>query len=213
MIAYLLPGFIGLVGISTVSPAISAWLATSSDGQPTVGGFLYVTIASLALGMFASGLRWLVIDTVHHKSGIRAPNWDFAQLQSNLAAYDLLVEFHYRHYQFYANSFVVIALNYFVRLAGGCQICGGPGWVDAGFLFVEVVLFATSRDTLRKYYARVSHILAASAKSRKEKHHGKRRQPSQRYKESEDSEIQRETSNPDKAGATGSSSEQPDGEE
>lgn len=180
VIAYLLPGFIAVAALSGPIPAIASWLATSPDGQPTVGGFLYVTIASLAAGMFASSCRWVIIDSLHHRTGIKRPSWDFSQLQSNLAAYGLLVELHYRYYQFNANTFVVVAFAYVIRLGGSCTWCGGPAWVDFGFVIVEAVLFATSRDTLRKYYARVSQVLAAGGSSRKEKsHHVKRRQPSQ----------------------------------
>lgn len=165
VIAYLLPGFIVVVAVSGVVPTLQPWLATAPDGQPTVGGFLYVTLASLAAGMLVSSIRWLLIDTLHHRTGIKRPRWDFSRLQSNLAAYSLLVEFHYRYYQFNANTFIAVVSAYLVRLAGDCRWCGGAGWTDLGFVIIEVVLFATSRDTLRKYYARVSQVLAADGSS------------------------------------------------
>lgn len=159
VIAYLVPGFITVISVAGVVPGVGIWLATSSDGQPSVGGFLYVTVASVAAGMLVSSIRWLVIDAIHHRTGIIPPRFDFTQLQGNLAAFGLLVDFHYRYYQFNANTAVAIAFAYCVRLAGGCAWCGGIGWVDFGFVIIEVVLFATSRDTLRKYYARASDVL------------------------------------------------------
>lgn len=169
VIAYLVPGFVAVIAVSGLVPTIQPWLAMAPDGQPTVGGFLFVTLASIAAGMLVSSIRWLLLDSIHHRTGIRHPKWDFSQLQENLAAYNLLVEFHYRYYQFNANTFVAVLLAYGSRLAGGCQWCGGPGWVDAGFVIVEAVLFATSRDTLRKYYVRVSQVLKADTDSGKEK--------------------------------------------
>lgn len=150
--------------MSGIVPAMQSWLATVPDGQPTVGGFLYVTLASLAAGMLVSSIRWMLIDSVHHRTGVKRPRWDFSRLQANLSAYNLLVEFHYRYYQFNANTFVAVAFAYLVRLAGGCW-WSGAGWADVGFVIIEVVLFATSRDTLRKYYARVSQVLAADGSS------------------------------------------------
>ncbi|MCC7316598.1 MAG: hypothetical protein IT419_17545 [Planctomycetes bacterium] len=213
VIAYLLPGFIAVVALSGPVPAVASWLAASPEGQPTVGGFLYVTIASLAAGMFASSLRWLALDSLHHRTGIKPPSWDFSQLQSNLAAYGLLVDFHYRYYQFNANTFIAVALAYLVRLSGGCRWCGGAGWVDFGFVIVEVVLFATSRDTLRKYYARVSQVLAASDSSRKEKCHVERRQPSQSDDSGEYPEAQRDQGDAPEGGEAGRGPERPGGEE
>ncbi len=212
VIAYLVPGFIAVVVIGGLVPTIQPWLAIVPDGQPTVGGFLFVMLASVAAGMLVSSIRWLLIDTVHHRTGIGPPRWDFSRLQSNLAAYNLLVEFHYRYYQFNANTLVAVALAYLVRLSGGCRWCGGAGWMDFGFVIVEAVLFATSRDTLRKYYARVSQVLAASDNSRKEIRHVERRQPSQSDNSGERPDAQGEHDAPE--GGEGSlGPEWPDGEE
>lgn len=164
LIAYLIPGFVTVVAVGGVVPTVHTWLAAAPEEQPTLGGFLYVTLASLAAGMFVSSVRWLLIDTLHHRTGIRQPGWDFAGLQSNLAAYSLLVDFHYRYYQFNANTFIAVGLAYGVRLAGGCGWCGGAGWTDFGFVIVEAVLFVTSRDTLRKYYVRGSQALSLGGK-------------------------------------------------
>ena len=51
VIAYLLPGFVTLWGLSHFSPTIQTWLTSSQSGAPSVSGFLYVTLVSLALGL------------------------------------------------------------------------------------------------------------------------------------------------------------------
>lgn len=50
LIAYILPGFIVLWGLSHFSTTIAGWLGATADG-PTVGGFLYVTLASVGAGL------------------------------------------------------------------------------------------------------------------------------------------------------------------
>lgn len=158
-IAYLVPGFIVMLAFTSVSSMVSAWVEAGPGTQPSVGGFMFVTLASLAAGLVVSAIRWACIDSLHHMTGIRGPKWSFVELQENLAAFLMFVEFHYRYYQFYANTFVAIAFAYCVHVVAGCGWCDGLGWKDFGFVVIEAVLFAASRDTLRKYYARTAEVL------------------------------------------------------
>ena len=89
-IAYLIPGFIGLAGVAAVSDVIRTWLG--GDGGPTVGGFLYVSLGSIAAGMTVSAMRWAVIDTIHHFTGLRRPKWDDSKLNERLRAVEHLVD-------------------------------------------------------------------------------------------------------------------------
>src|SRR3954451_19115926 len=158
LIAYLVPGATVLVGVSPFSPTLQEWLATTPAASPTVGGFLYITVASLAVGMTLSALRWFLVDTIHGLTGLRPPMLDFAGLGENVEAYVPLIEIHYRHYQFYANMLIAAAVAYVcyrVRLGGHAV-----GWVDLGALVLEAVFFVTSRDTLRKSHTRTRQLLA-----------------------------------------------------
>jgi hypothetical protein len=63
IIAFLLPGalLLWMLSLSDLGNAeIGAWVKSVSD--PSVSGFLYVTLASLALGLITSAVRWEVID-------------------------------------------------------------------------------------------------------------------------------------------------------
>lgn len=53
-IAYLIPGFVALGGVAAVSDVVRVWLGGSAGSGPTVGGFLYVTLGSVATGMTVS---------------------------------------------------------------------------------------------------------------------------------------------------------------
>ena len=158
LIAYLVPGVTVLAGVSPFSPTLQGWLAATPDTAPSIGGFLYATVASLAVGMTLSAFRWALVDTAHRLTGLAPPVLDFSQLGENVDAFVLLIEIHYRHYQFYANMLLATAVAYAcyrVRL-GGCAI----GWPDLGVLVVEAVFLLTSRDTLRKYYTRTHQLLS-----------------------------------------------------
>jgi hypothetical protein len=159
LIAYLLPGFVALWGVSFFSSTVKSWLSGTSPNSPTVGGFLYVTLASIGAGLTVSVVRWAVIDTIHHWTGIPDPKWDFSKLQENIAAFDTLVEIHYRYFQFYSNSLVSLLFLYVARrIAAGSSI-PAVGLADLDFLLLACIFFAGSRDTLNKYYTRVGKLL------------------------------------------------------
>ena len=157
LIAYLVPGATVLAAASPFSPTLQGWLAATPDTAPSIGGFLYVTVASLAVGMTLSAFRWALVDTAHRLTGMAPPVLDFSALGENVNAFVLLIEIHYRHYQFYANMLLATAVAYACYRArlGGCSL----GWADLGVLVLEAVFLVTSRDTLRKYYTRTQQLL------------------------------------------------------
>lgn len=159
LIAFILPGFVSLAGASYFSPTIAGWMTVAPQADPSVGGFLYVALGSLAAGMIASAFRWLVIDTLHHRQGLHPPTLDFSRLQENLAAFELAVEHNYRHYQFYAN---MIPATLFYSAAD--QIQEGRWTVPSLICLavLEAVLWVTSGDCLRRYYQRTSQLLSTA---------------------------------------------------
>lgn len=50
LIAYLLPGAILISSFSDRSPVIRTWLGASTE-SPTIGGFLFITLAAVFAGM------------------------------------------------------------------------------------------------------------------------------------------------------------------
>jgi len=156
LIAYLVPGATVLLGFSPFSPVLQAWFASTPATAPSLGGFLYLTVTSLAVGMTVSAIRWAVVDTLHAHTGLPLPPLDFSRLGTNVEAFALLIEIHYRHYQFYANMLVATAIAYACyRLHLGWH--GSWGWPDAGIATLEAIYFAMSRDTLWKYKRRRRH--------------------------------------------------------
>ena len=158
LIAYVIPGFTVMVGLGLVFPMVARWLGHPSSQLPTVGGFLYVTIGAVTIGLFLSTLRWLLIDSLHHRTGIDRPNWEFKRFPQAQKMYDALTEYHYRYYQFYGSMVLALPILF------GCGIVAGDEHFLSllgvlGFLCIEAIFFAGSRDTLRKYYDRLQPIL------------------------------------------------------
>ncbi|WP_238757847.1 hypothetical protein [Rubinisphaera margarita] len=155
LIAYLIPGSIMLWGIGQWHPEVLSWLGTVHDEQQSIGGFLYGTVASIACGLVASTVRWLLIDPIHHWTGVSKPKWNLSVLYERTTAFEILVEIHYRYYQFYANCLIA---GCFAMLAH---------WIMDGIAIQEIcvaaslipLFFVASRDTLSKYYSRVEVML------------------------------------------------------
>ena len=161
LIAYLVPGATALFGISEFYPPLRAWFAFAATDAPTIGGFLYLTVASVALGMVVSAVRWAIVDTFHSVTGLPLPPLDFSKLGRNVEAFNLLIEIHYKHFQFYSNEFVALAIAYVSYRAkhGGVP---SLGWLDLGFVAIEAIFILASRDTLAKYYKRGSQLLGST---------------------------------------------------
>jgi hypothetical protein len=115
LIAYVLPGFVLLWGLQPVVPAAGLALGVSTGSAPSVGGFLSGAVAALGIGMTLSTVRWLVIDAIHHATGLPQPRWDFSRLGDRATAFDLVVEHYYRYYQFHANLLVALLAVWAVR--------------------------------------------------------------------------------------------------
>ena len=164
LIAYVIPGFVSLWAVGRFSPVVSGWLQASAtpDNAATVGGFLYVTLASVGTGLTVSTVRWAIIDSVHHWTGIRRPPWDDSRLQEKLGAFESLVENHYRYYQFYANMLVAMCVVLLARLFSSGRSWNELDLADCGILLMSVVYWAGSRDTLRKYYTRAAFLLGTT---------------------------------------------------
>ncbi len=159
LIAYLVPGATALWGISEFVPSLRSWFAVVPMQTPTIGGFLYLTVASIACGMVVSAIRWAVVDSLHRVTGLQLPTLDFSKLGRNVEAFHLLIEIHYKHYQHFSGMLIATAIAY-----GSYRIKHGfwqLGWMDAGFLVIEAIFWMASRDTLKKYDLRSQQLLAA----------------------------------------------------
>lgn len=161
LVAYVVPGLLLLLTANQVFPGGQPWLEGSakSSGEVTVGGFLFITLASVAAGVTASTVRWLIMDWVHHRTGIVPPRWDDARLQERLGAFEALVDAHYRYYQFYANSLVSMLILLVHRVV--TEPVEGR---TVTLALLSGLFWLGSRDTLRRYYRRTERLLGACEK-------------------------------------------------
>lgn len=159
LIAYVLPGFVVLWGLGYLSPTIASWLSGAETSGPSVGGFLYVFMASVGCGMTASVFRWMLLEQALHRTGVRKPYFNFAMIHERLQGFERIVSDHYQYYQFYGNTFIALLVAYPLwRLHSNA----GSVLSDAVCLVIEAVFVAGARDALRVFYRRASQLLGES---------------------------------------------------
>lgn len=155
VIAYLMPGFTVVWGTAVAL----GWLdwRTLLAGTPSLGGIVFTSLVSLAAGLTVSTLRWLVIDPLHHATGVPRPERSFRSFDRTVEAYQVLGEIHYRYYQNAAGMFLATAWVYGVwRWAAPPRPFGLP---DMAALGLVALYFAASRDALWKYYRRTGELM------------------------------------------------------
>jgi hypothetical protein len=162
MIAYVLPGFIGLAGLAPIVPLFAEWLRPLNQGDLGVGPPLYAVLAAMAIGSTLSCFRWILLDKLHQWTGVRRPNWDDRQLDQVLGGFDYLVQSHFRYYEFCGNTLLALLVAYGLNRTFHTVSFLGLG-TDLAILIVLSVLFAASRDALAKYYLRTGRLVGLAA--------------------------------------------------
>jgi hypothetical protein len=163
LVAYLVPGATALWGMSEFSPEVRSLFAISASDAPTIGGFLYLTLLSLGIGMTVTAIRWVIVDSLHRITGLKPPILNFAHLHERTDAFALLIEIHYRHYQFYSNMFIATAIVYLCYGLKSESLLPFGAWTILLFV-LEAIFLVTSRDTLSKYFIRSQQLLSTSQK-------------------------------------------------
>jgi hypothetical protein len=161
VIAFLLPGFILLWAVQIHSSVVRLWLQGAMNPGaaegPTGGSFLLAAIASLALGMLVSGFRWIVYDCILFGwilQDVRPKRISFSALSKHLPAVSILIENHYRYFQYYANSSVALGVAGLISIR---QLSILHGLL---IVVIEVVMGAAARDSWNKYYDRLTMVLS-----------------------------------------------------
>ena len=114
IIAYLLPGFVGLYGLSFWSLSLRKIFSTFLTTESNIGLFLIVLLASLVVGMLAHGLRWLLVEVWGSPSKYRVEPSLYAKLsgERKLSAFRTIVDEWYRYHQWWGGIAVVAPIGY-----------------------------------------------------------------------------------------------------
>jgi hypothetical protein len=168
IIAFWLPGFILLWTLSYSSNDLALWLKQAScPAAPTIGDFLYGTIASLAAGLIINAVRWVFVDHIlfvcshlnKRLAGLRRPKLDFSRVREKdvLEGFNAAVNNYFRYYQYYSNTLVALTVGYGTYSAYKKNL-----WlpeITLWYLLISSALLLASGDCLQKFYVSISQIL------------------------------------------------------
>lgn len=157
LIAYVIPGFSLLYGTSYLVPELQVWFSLDALNAMSGASLVLLAVTAIGAGLVAHTIRWCLLDSLHHWTGLRPQQWDFSKFAANLGAYDKLTENHYRYYQFYGGMVVTLAWSLIAR-SYALQVT-----VDANNLALVVLMILMawgSRDTLSRYYSRLNAVLS-----------------------------------------------------
>jgi hypothetical protein len=169
LVAYLVPGFVGLAGLALLVPTVARWLQPPLQADLGIGPPVYAVLAAMTVGMIISCVRWLLVDHAHHLTGLVPPLVDADQLEARLHVFNYFVEYHYRYYQFYANTLIAVVWTYALNRWRGTSPLLGVG-TDLGIFILCLVLFAGSRDALAKYYSRTERLVGRLSQEERSPH-------------------------------------------
>jgi hypothetical protein len=159
IIAFLVPGFLLLWGLSYSRPELGKWLFDmGGKDAPVIGSFLYATIASLALGLLISAIREAIFDVfLYEVTRLQRPQIKSASLgnKEKLEGFKEAIENHYRYYQYYANSMIAIA----IAAAYYWRVKGLPSWtLTISVIVIILILGYVSRIELGSFNKRAADI-------------------------------------------------------
>ena len=151
-------------GVSHYSPAVEQWFGFAAQVETTVGGFLFVLLASLATGVFVSGLRWATIDRVMRWTGTKRPALNEANWAEpdKLAAFSRANEDFYRYYQFYSNMIIASILTFGLSMNALGLLPWERPVITVLLVIGEIILFTSARNSLENYYRAAARIVGTT---------------------------------------------------
>lgn len=164
IIAYLLPGLVGLYGLSFWSQRLSESFATFLTAESNVGLFLILILGSLVIGMVAHGVRWILFEVWFCGPEYKFAASDFADLagEGKLSAFRGAVDEIYRYHQWWGGLTVVAPLLFFGAVhASWLSRLGWPAQIGSwcGFLALEALTSYAAKRVHQQYIMRVKSIL------------------------------------------------------
>ena len=157
ILAYVAPGIIAVLGVIHASERLRSWFVAQSG--PTLGGAFLLLLAALSAGLFADAITNLVIEPIHHETGVKQGVWSYAALtEQRFAQFEGIVQNHFRYHQFYANTFTCILFAYLATIRA--RRPRRPRWLDLGVVVLLAIAWMASRTELQESHMAMQELLS-----------------------------------------------------
>jgi hypothetical protein len=164
LMAYLLPGFVGLWSFTFWSTGLRKIFETFLVAQWQVGLFLLVLAAALITGLMVGAVRTVLVHLmIIHFDAPHLSAKSFRQLQNEtkFSAFCYVVDENFRYHQFWAGM-VLVMPAFFLGLAEELWkglSCSKLICLIAIFLLVETLTCFASWSSYQKFVERATYIL------------------------------------------------------
>ena len=151
LIAYILPGSLGVVTLSFYSERVQR-LLSGEQGSPTATALIPLSILALGLGILVNAITWAAVRPLIEVTGAKRVAIQRRPSGERLEAYRFIIEHRFRYYQCYANvltALVIFGASY-LHQRGSAGL-----WVASVILLIVIVLFLAARDSLKQTYQRI----------------------------------------------------------
>lgn len=109
LIAFLLPGLVGLYSLSCWSMTLRKVFDTFLTVNANVGLSVVVLLAALAVGLLVTAVRWAVFECwICKKDHLSSSDFERLNGESKLLVFRAVVDEHYRYHQFWGGMCIVI---------------------------------------------------------------------------------------------------------
>jgi len=165
VIAYLCPGFMTLWALDH---AVAGGLAI--PGQAIGGGFVFVFLAAIGVGVLLSGVRQIVVnDFLFKLPWLKVPTeQDYEEAlrkEPGLeAAYRDIRSSYFPYFQFFSHMFVAAPIVFVAWWATATPSGRAIWWGIAAFLAIEGVLLRNAVNSMSRLRARRSKLLSPAAR-------------------------------------------------
>jgi len=162
LIAFLLPGLVGLYSMSCWSRTLRKVFDTFLTVNSNLGLSVVVLLAALAVGLLVTAVRWVIFECWICKKDRFGPS-DFEKLddESKLLVFRAIVDEHYRYHQFWGGMCIVIPFlsigmfqEYWTYLSALRAVMS--------LIFVvavEIISGVAAREAFHNYVTRAKRIL------------------------------------------------------
>jgi hypothetical protein len=160
LIAYVIPGFVGLYAMSFYSKPMRSLLG-SDRFVPQGGAVVPLVLLAIAAGISINAIAWATLRLVIQATGVARPNLNYALLtQEKSIAFQEIIQSNFHYYQYYVNTltaFILLFVSYAMRNVRHSKALGFVGAVG-----LIVILFFASRDSLQRTYSAMDALLKTS---------------------------------------------------
>ena len=165
LIAFLLPGILGLYGLSAWFPQVGAILQPLSKADATVGPSIVFLLVSVGMGLCVSSGRYFLIEKLLYRKRCLSQDIYPRLTADKLAVLKSFSEEHYRYHQFYGGC----AISLLILFAGWMKqhYLDGVGTVVAvalGFCIMEILLERSASDCFGKYVDKCNRLIQLEEK-------------------------------------------------